>query len=375
MAPPTRSRGQATSARGTPEPPATSTLPADDAQQPRDESAALTLEQRIAAAEKRRDELQALRRLREIEAEIARLEEEEHDSAITISADGTPEVQVTATRKRSAPAAPATLHAKRTLRPKDPPEYRGKNLKEHREFARSCETAFKLLPQEFSLDGNRVTWAMQYLQGDPRELWYTHQERNFEASGTTPTWAYFKQYLLDLLSDPINRSLEAATAHAQAMQRKDQTVRAFATYLDVLEDQLTPYTEEQRVQHLFAKLKPELQRAITNYHQVPATREDLIALGSTLERNLRRAPPAQETRTHGTNSTHSSHKGKPREHFPKAKTSEPTRKSNDKSSITCYKCNKVGHYANECRSTNPNHVPVRVNETGKGQASLGTREK
>jgi alpha/beta superfamily hydrolase len=93
--------------------------------------------------------------------------------------------------------------------------------------------------------------------------------------------------MLDLLSNLINYSLEAATAHAQAMQQKDQTVQSFTTYLNVLEDQLTPYTKIQRVQHLFSKLRPELQRAITNYYQVPATREDLIALGSTLKQNLR----------------------------------------------------------------------------------------
>jgi hypothetical protein len=57
--------------------------------------------------------------------------------------------------------------------------------------------------------------------GEPRELWYAHFERTFEARGEILTWEYFKQYLLDLLSDPINRSLEAATAHSHAMQRKD----------------------------------------------------------------------------------------------------------------------------------------------------------
>ena len=99
---------------------------------------------------------------------------------------------------------------------------------------------------------------MQYLKGDLKELWYAHFERSFEACERIPTWEYYKQYLLDLLADPVNRSLKAATAHSQALQRKDQTVRSFATYLEVLEDQLTPYTEIQRVQHLFTKLRPEL---------------------------------------------------------------------------------------------------------------------
>ncbi|KAF2992872.1 hypothetical protein E8E13_000014, partial [Curvularia kusanoi] len=128
------------------------------------------------------------------------------------------------------------------------------------------------------------------------------------------------------------------------MQRKDQTVRSFATYLEVLEDQLTPYTEEQRVQHLFSKLRPEIQRAITNYHQVPATREDLVALGSTLEKNLRRASPARESHQRSKFGT------KPKEHRPTEQTLGTSTNKNprDRNNVTCFKCQKAGHYANEC---------------------------
>jgi hypothetical protein len=154
--------------------------------------------------------------------------------------------------------------------------------------------------------------------------------------------------MLNLLSNLVNHSLEAATAHAQAIQRKDQTVRSFATYLNVLEDQLTPYTKEQRVQHLFSKLRPKLQRAITNYHQVPTIREDLISLGSTLKRNLRRAPIALEPRTRHASKT------KPQETARNPLTPRGGSKPPNKRKITCFKCQKTGHYANECLSGNPN---------------------
>jgi hypothetical protein len=333
----------------------------------------LTLDERIQAAEQRRDELLRLQRLQALEAEIALLEATPPTatpSTVIEALEEDPVSEAQERRKRNAPQALTPPHVKRTLKPKDPAEYKGRTLKEHREFFRSCEIAFRLLPLEFRLDKDKVLWAMQYLAGDPRELWYTHYERTFAIGEETLTWGYFKDYMLDLLSDPINRTLEAATAHAHAMQRRDQTVRAFATYLEVLEEQLTPYTEEQRVQHLFSKLKPELQRAITNYHQVPATREDLVALGSTLERNLRRASPPREQHSRGKFS------GKQKDFKPKegspATTNRPTR---DKNSITCYKCQKTGHYANECRSSNPNQIPVRVNQAGKGQASPINRQQ
>jgi hypothetical protein len=328
------------------------------------EGAHLTLEARIAAAERQRDELRALQRLRAIEEEIEHLQDLQQTPELT------PDPVETSTRSQSAPQAHALAPVRRTLKPKSPNEYRGKNLKEHREFFRSCEIAFRLLPQEFAVDNDKVLWAMQYLGGDPRELWYAHYEHAFEALSLAPTWEYFKSYMLDMLADPINRSLDAATAHAQAMQRKDQTVRSFATYLEVIEEQLTPYTETQRIQHLFSKLRPELQRAVTNYHQIPPTREALIALCSTLERNLRRAQPAHEPRTH-TMSTRTPRMA------PKSQPRGPPPTYKDKRSVTCYKCNKQGHYANECRSTNPNpnQIPVGVQQTGKGQASQHRRDQ
>lgn len=337
-------------------------------------SAPLSLDERIQAAERRRDELQRLQRLQTLEAEIAELESRQ--GSVTPPTVGettrvTPGLQDNDTRKRSAAQALTPPQPRRSLRPKDPPEYKGKTLKEHREFCRSCEVAFRLLPQEFSYNRDKVLWAMQYIVGEPRELWYTHYERTFEACGETPTWEYFKDYMLDLLSDPINRTLEAATAHAQAMQRRDQTVRSFATYLEVLEDQLTPYTEEQRVQHLFSKLRPEIQRAITNYHQVPATREELVALGSTLEKNLRRASPTRDAHLRGKFST----KPKERGLTEQSTGTFATRAPRDKNSVTCFKCQRTGHYANECKSSNPNQIPVRIQQTGKGKASLGARQQ
>jgi hypothetical protein len=368
MAPSTRSTGRAeagsrSSSLSSP------ARTASRAHTPQGDNALIALEERIRAVEKRRNELIALQRLRELEEEVAQLESQEPAARPPRLSSNTSETLAPTSRMQGAAGSPRSAHAKRTLKPKDPSEYRGKNIKEHREFVRSCELAFRLLPQEFCTDHDKVIWSMQYLGGDPRELWYAHFERSFEASGTTPTWEYFKQHLLDLLSDPINRSLEAATAHSHAMQRKDQTVRSFATYLDILEDQLTPYTEEQRVQHLFTKLRPELQRSITNYHQIPATREDLIALASTLERNLRRAHVAHEQ------PTRSASKGKKRETSPLLPQRNVPKKSKDTSTVTCFKCQKKGHYASDCRSNNPNQMPINIHKTEKGQASLRSRDQ
>jgi hypothetical protein len=43
------------------------------------------------------------------------------------------------------------------------------------------------------------------------------------------------------------------------------------------------YTNEQRMRHLLAKLKPVLRISIISYYKVPKRREDLISLAIRLE--------------------------------------------------------------------------------------------
>ena len=47
-------------------------------------------------------------------------------------------------------------HLRRTLKPKDLAEYYRKTIKEYCEFVRSYEIVFRLLPQEFCIDYNKV---------------------------------------------------------------------------------------------------------------------------------------------------------------------------------------------------------------------------
>jgi len=218
-------------------------------------------------------------------------------------------------------------------------------------------------------------WAMQYLQGDPREAWWTQWERM--SPSTPPTWEGFKTFLLDQLSDPVNRTLNAATRHHHASQRNDQNVRSFATYLEILEDQLPPFSEEQRVHALFSRLRQEIQIGITNYHMVPATREELISLASTIEGNNRRSRAgASHAAKNNDSKKQSARSGPPRNRGHAQSESRGGRTQSPRSNsapsaknVECYKCRGKGHYANACPSTDQNPATtVNQTELGKGRA-------
>ena len=94
------------------------------------------------------------------------------------------------------------------------------------------------------------------------------------------------EYLLDLVEDPVNRQLSTAQAYMDTSQNKTQSVHSFAAYLDNLKAQLPPYTEAQRVNHFLTKLRPSICQALTNYQDLPTTRNSLKALTAHLETNI-----------------------------------------------------------------------------------------
>ena len=100
----------------------------------------MTLAERIQAVKERRDELLALQQLRELEEEVAQLEG--RGQRPPPAEANLPPARNLATRTQSAASPPDFAHARRTLKPKDPAEYKGKTIKEHREFIRSYEIAF-----------------------------------------------------------------------------------------------------------------------------------------------------------------------------------------------------------------------------------------
>jgi len=206
-------------------------------------------------------------------------------------------------------------------------------------------------------------WAMQYLEGEPKEAWYTRWERMLVAQEPL-TWLAFTEFLLDQVDDPVNRRIDAAEKYNTANQKRDQTVRAFATYLDALESQMPQYNEAQLVMHLFAKLRPELRRALTNYHQIPTTREALISLASTLERNVNKSNAINSTQQRPATVTHTTSSKTVTGHTTPASSSnthaEPQRTFVPK----CYSCGQMGHKANDpvCKNhtSSANKTPVGI---------------
>jgi hypothetical protein len=220
------------------------------------------------------------------------------------------------------------------------------------------------------------------LEGETLDAWLRHEKESGEV-----TWEDFKQMLRDLLQDPVTRALSQGLRYDRAQQRTGQTVQQFVNYLDELEAELEPYSDGHRKQHLLAKLRPELRRALGNYQELPATRTQVINLAIQLEANMEKGTKGitlvdrtqagqsqkqqsggQPTKPHGQRPRGKSSErkqvgtpqaDKPRQsgsNRPQSGGAAQTFRGTPLKFITCYQCNKKGHYANDCPD-NPGDKP------------------
>lgn len=271
---------------------------------------------------------------------------------------------------------------------REPRPYQGKTLKEARSFLKDLEVIFALAPDAYPTDQQKVLYGVMFLAGEPDETWH-HRYRVDSLEGYT--WEQFRQFVQDAVDDPVNRGVRVTLAYEGAQQKEGQSIQAFASELATMEEQLAPYSEEQRVRHLLAKLQPALRNTIIKHHAIPATRQELVSLGSRIEstdrtgskRAAREDEPDQPRKRGGRGGTRGGHRNQSGGGGSQARRErdgvEPPAKrpagqgnsSEDwKKEAKCFGCGKTGHIKPECRSKHlwkegESHAVRKVSATDK----------
>jgi len=271
------------------------------AQETRRQSDRETLQHRYQRLQHEKEDLELRERIRALETEVDmmrnRLTGKETDSSM--HQDNESAVVTTSLEKRRRDDSESSeSRAKRrftasAIKPIKPERYTGKSYRSYKEYIRQCEKAYRMLPDVYEQDSAKVLYASQYIGGELADAF----ERFEETKGRDNiTWEEFKEFLKDEQMNPVTHTTTLARRYDEAIQRPGQSVAQFVNYLDDLEAELEPYSDEHRRQHLLAKLSPEIRHALNNYQEIPSTRNGLIRLAIQLEANLPRQRPSKESK-------------------------------------------------------------------------------
>ncbi len=200
---------------------------------------------------------------------------------------------------------------------------------------------------------------MIYLRNESKKLWFDHEET---MSAAQQMWFNFIDFLLNIIENSMNQSINVIQQYANALQRLNQMIWTFAVYLSTLKHQLSLYNDEHKRAHLFIKLRSELRMIIINVQSISITWNALIDLVARLKINLRKEHVLSSKWSQDRNSydqtkinkkTHSkrkkSHKSIRLNSSSKSSSYALSHYSKDLFNIMCWMCNWKDHFAINCK--------------------------
>ena len=104
-------------------------------------------------------------------------------------------------------------------------EYYEKNLREHSNFFHSTDILFNINTLYFLTEKSKIYFAIQYLKGEPQNIWYNKLEELREFKSIKEIiFKDFKQFLFNLVKDFMNCQLYHAQLHQNTKQKPQQSI-------------------------------------------------------------------------------------------------------------------------------------------------------
>jgi cell division septum initiation protein DivIVA len=262
--------------------------------------------------------------------------------------------------------------------------FHGRSTQEYDTFLSRLETHFQMYREWYAYQPNKVLTASQHLADDRLAEWQAHA-KNLDGE---PTWKDFQDFCLRFVNDPQSIYRDAVLNYYQYNQRLNQSVREFATKIESIHRRLrTPYSDEHRKEHLYAKILEQVRSESLRYPEVTRTYEGYIAHLQMVEsqipervRAIKNGTPRGDGKNNASLSTRVAHdkapahansnpgprgggfrgkrnqdtttyRGKEAENKNlkrKRDESSPSRKTDSQYTPTCYYCQKKGHYKANC---------------------------
>lgn len=177
------------------------------------------------------------------------------------------------------------------------------------------------------------------------------------------SWDTFKTFLLDDLFPPEIRLRDVHKKYREAKQKQGQNVHGLIRYLEELEAQMVPVTEDHQMSTILGELHPWIEAQVSSRLESPKTKSELLQLALKVEStssfrpgNSVPVPDVGENTKPGKRSRNETDGfGPPTVKL--RKEEPPEGQGREFSKTKCYNCGQMGHIKTQCSLPN--------NEAGK----------
>ena len=154
--------------------------------------------------------------------------------------------------------------------------YKDLSVNEHVRWFREIDIKYMMSLEYFFINVIKIVYYMQFLKDDLTVQWYQHLNENALLSKNF--YAKFMTFLLNLITNLINRRFFAYERWKEIKQRFDQKMLAFKTHLKKLKTQLFKFNQKHIIMIFLAKLKQNLKFKIISINSVSHLRKNLLTL-------------------------------------------------------------------------------------------------
>ena len=244
--------------------------------------------------------------------------------------------------------------------------YSGQTYAHYQSYIRACEHVFDTRPTTYRKEADRVLYGIGALEGTASITWYRYAEIHGRLS---ISWGGFKKFLLDDLLPPSIRLRDVYKRYREAKQQPGQTVHGLVQYLEELEAQMVPVTEDHQMSTILGALHPWIEAQVSSQLESPKTKSELIQLALKVEFTAAfqgnssgtKVARSQATRTEGSNLGKGGKRVRSEMDSDGGGTSAPSafrirkddsttggRPTRDLSRVKCYNCGQLGHIFTSC---------------------------